>query len=115
MMQSSSQDVPGAHEICLTRKVDHEGNIAAVQHPSTGEWWFVMTHVQLFGRSDAVCSFSRFSRFHGAAVIKPLATLCAMSYNDGNIRNLAQVEGAGQQAIGTFLGLCGMGLKDDKR
>ena len=54
-----------------------------------------MTYVQLFGCSDAVCSFSRLSRFHGAAVIKPLATLCAMSYNDGSIRDLAQAKGAG--------------------
>ena len=86
--------MPGAHEICLMRKVDHEGNIAAVQHPSTGEWWFVMTYVQPFGCAEAVCSFSRLSRFHGTAVIKPLATPCAMSYNDGSIRDLAQAKGA---------------------
>jgi len=37
MMQSSGGDAPDAHEICLMRKVDHEGNVAAVQHPSTGK------------------------------------------------------------------------------
>ena len=48
-------------------------------------------------------------------MIKPLATLCTMSYNDSGIRDPAQAKGAGQQAIGTFLDLCEMGLKDDKK
>ena len=115
VVESGGEDMPDAYKICPVRKDDHEVNVVAVQHPSTGEWWFMIAFALLFGYSNAVYSFGRLSRFLEAAVIRLLATLFAMFYDDGSIQDLEQAKGAGQRAIGTFFDLCGMGLKEDKR
>jgi len=113
--ESGGEDMPNAFRGIPTLVEHLVHNIVAAKNPVTGKLEFFQMYAALFGFESSVYAFGRWSAFLQAAGRRVGMLLWSMFVDDGNLIDLAEAKGEGQNLVGTLFRLLGAPLAKEKR